>query len=115
MSSASRQQLRMQGDGTVDTKKRGAGRRSPAPLEPVKRYLLEDEAAPPDPLDAADPLPPPLVLDDAPPPLVLVPPLLVPELDDEDLLAPPLPGVTTVVSLRSHAASANALNAASNT
>ena len=78
--------------------------------------MLEDEAAPPDPLDAADPLPPlPLVLDDAPPPLVLVPPLLVQELDDEDLLAPPLPGVTTVVSLRSHAASANALNAASNT
>jgi hypothetical protein len=81
--------------------------------------LLEDEAAPPEPLDAAEPppLPPPL-LEAAPPPLPAVLPLLVPELevDDDDLLAPLPPGVVTTVSLRcSHAGNANMPNAANNT
>jgi hypothetical protein len=80
------------------------------------RYLL-DEAAPPEPLEEAAPPPlPPLLLDAAPPPVPAVPPLLVPELDvDEEDLPPAPPGLTTVVSLRSHPASANTLNAATNT
>jgi hypothetical protein len=45
--------------------------------------LLEDEAEPPEPLDAADPalMPPPLLLEDAPP---------VPPLDIAPLLVPPV-------------------------
>jgi len=65
----------------------------------LNRYLLDDEAAPPGPLDAADPPPlPPLLLDAAPPPLPLIAPLpeLEPELEDDDLPVPP--GVVTTVS-----------------
>ena len=76
--------------------------------------MLDEDAAPPEPLDEAAPLPePPLLLDAAPPLLPPIPPLPleVPpedfevELDDDDLLVllpplPLLPGDTTV-SLRS--------------
>jgi hypothetical protein len=82
-------------------------------------YLLDEDAAPPDPLDEAAPLPePPLLLDAAPPLLPDIPPLplevapepvLESDVDDGDLLVllpPLLPGDTTV-SLRSwHAESA---------
>jgi hypothetical protein len=84
-------------------------------------YLLDEEAAPPGPLDeAAPPLPPlpPLLLEAAPPPLPL--PLIAPppepelELDDDDLPVPPPPPGVTTVSLRSQAVSVNAPNNAAN-
>jgi hypothetical protein len=81
-------------------------------------YLLDDEAAPPEPLDAAEPEPPlPLLLDAAPPPLPLpdVLPVVLPELepeldvDEDDLLALPVPpGATTVSRCSEHADSAKA-------
>jgi hypothetical protein len=92
---------------------------APSPMIRARRlnvaYLLDDDAAPPDPLDEAAPLPepePPLLLDAAPPLGPAIPPLplevppepdLEVELDDDDLLVllpPLLPGDTTV-SLRS--------------
>ena len=84
-------------------------------------YLLVDEAAPPGPLEAADPpLGPPLLLEAAPPPLPEVLPelgaelgagavVVLLELDEDDLPALLLPGVMTVVSFfSSHAVNANA-------
>ena len=84
-------------------------------------YLLVDEAAPPGPLEVADPpLDPPLLLEAAPPPLPEVLPelgaelgagavVVLLELDDDDLPALPPPGVMTVVSFFcSHALRANA-------
>ena len=83
-------------------------------------YLLVEEAAPPGPLEAADPPEePPLLLDVAPPPVPDVLPELGAglgagvvvelELDEEDLSGLLLPGATTVVSFFSvHAVNANA-------
>ena len=119
MSSASRQQLRTQGEATPDMDdKKGRGSRDPRPFD-SDRYLLDDDAAPPpEPLDAADPPPllPPL-LEAAPPPLPLIAPPPELELDDDDLLfVPPPPGLFTTVSLRSQADSVNTpRNAASKT
>ena len=83
--------------------------------------MLVDEAAPPGPLEAADPpLDPPPLLEAAPPPLPEVLPelgaelgagavVVLLELDEDDLPALLLPGVMTVVSFFcSHAVSANA-------
>jgi hypothetical protein len=70
----------------------------------TSRYLLDDEAAPPEPLDAAEP-PPPLLLA-AVPPLLPVPPSEL-ELDADDLPALP-PGITTVSLLSTHPPSAKA-------
>ncbi|MGZ8202853.1 MAG: hypothetical protein ACXWUH_09925 [Burkholderiales bacterium] len=72
----------------------------------MSRYLLDDEAAPPEPLDAADPpLPAPLLLSAVPPLLPESPPEL--ELDEDDLPALP-PGITTVSLLSIQPPSANA-------
>jgi hypothetical protein len=87
-------------------------------------YLLVDEAAPPGPLEAAEPPPDPPLLEAAPPPLPDVLPelgaelgagttVVVLELEEDDLPAPllllPAGGVTMVVSrFSSHPVSANA-------
>ena len=78
----------------------------------LRLYLLAEDAAPPDPLAAAEPplLVPPLLLEAA---LPLVPPL-GPELEEADLPPPPL-GVTTVALCSSQAAIPKTLNAANNT
>ena len=76
----------------------------PLRRSPLVFYLLEEEAAPPDPL----------LLDAAPPLLLDVLPLLAGGLAgalelDEDEVPPPAGGVLMTVSLRcSHAANANA-------
>ena len=83
-----------------------------AKLRAKTSYLLDDEAAPPVPLDAAEPEPP-LLLDAAPLPLPLpyVLPVVLSELDfdEDDLLALPVPpGATTVSRCSEHADSAKA-------
>ena len=100
-------------------KKRDAGSTCPRPSRLRIRYLLVEEAAPPDPLlDEAAPPVPPLLLEAAPPPLgPLIAPLPEPELelDEDDLLLPAVPpGVTTVSLFCSQADNANAPNNAAN-